>query len=79
MFKKYLNAQNMMTAFNNGVYLEHVNSMVIYDMQNRKEKRGNRNMWIFGNFFHFQNILETAHLRLGCTLFPSTGETSDFT
>jgi hypothetical protein len=53
MFKKYLNTQNMMTVFNNGVYLQHVNTMVIYDMQNRKEKRGNRNMWVFGNFSHF--------------------------
>jgi len=34
MSKKYLNAQNMMKAFNNGFYLQHVNNIVIYDIQN---------------------------------------------
>jgi hypothetical protein len=38
MYKKYLNAQNMMKAFNDGFYLQHVNSIVIYDMQNSDKK-----------------------------------------
>ena len=38
MSKKYLNAQNMMKAFDNGLYLQHVNNIVIYDMQNSDKK-----------------------------------------
>jgi len=51
MSKKYPNAQNMMKAFNDGFYLQHVNSIVIYDMQNseKKKKTGNRNIRVFGN------------------------------
>ena len=42
MFKKYLNAQNMMKAFNDGFHLQHVISTVIYDWQNSEEKKKDR-------------------------------------
>jgi hypothetical protein len=93
MSKKYLNAQNMMNVFNDGFYLQHVNNIVIHDMQNSEGEKiqaiatcgfwqclyiSNNNS-ISQELFPLSKNSRNIMLRFGSTLLPSAGETSGFT